>query len=391
MYGQVDQFGVQQRAESARRMIVLAVQQAISSLPPASGQSFAYRFDPASDTYVVNTHLGPTALRVPDTLGAGNISLRTAASYFDLDDTLGPIDYLFEGITQPGTGAPFGTRFGLETGARVGVISLAGSYGVTSVIQLDLTLPIVITRTHGEELYISQKGFDEADAVPLRPEGNIDSLLAKGDLDLRRASFRTLGAEFNDGTQAGIGRINLTAKAVYDATRFQLAFAPELLFPSPHEDQFAGSASVAVLPRAIASAPLGEIARVLADVGYEYDFDVSELRRFVWDIGLSIGGSRYAFDLGFGGSQYAEGIEWTPQQATFVDFDGNTQTITALGDNRLGTTLVSFLGGIKVRLTDALVVSGTVSVPVTGTGFEPAAMGTLGLEYYLWRGGGTKP
>ena len=48
---QSNQFGGQDRADAAARMIVLAVQQGISALPPASGQGVTYEFDPEADTY----------------------------------------------------------------------------------------------------------------------------------------------------------------------------------------------------------------------------------------------------------------------------------------------------------------------------------------------------
>src|SRR5215470_3350275 len=90
---QENQFGGQDRADAARRMIVLGVQQGISSLPPMSGQAFSYEFDPARDTYVRSKRLGPTVLRSPQTLGAGHLSLRVATSYFALSGSPGPIPY----------------------------------------------------------------------------------------------------------------------------------------------------------------------------------------------------------------------------------------------------------------------------------------------------------
>src|SRR5882672_5366874 len=64
------QFGAQCRADAASKMIVLGVQQGISSLPPTSGQSFSYEFNPELDTYVTSERLGPTSFRAPQTIGA---------------------------------------------------------------------------------------------------------------------------------------------------------------------------------------------------------------------------------------------------------------------------------------------------------------------------------
>ena len=62
---------------------------------------------------------------------------------------------------------------------------------------------------------------------------------------------------------------------------------------------------------------------------------------------------------------------------------GQTNIITVQEDNRLGTTYVDFLAGVKVKLTDRFVLSGAVGVPVTDQGFRPPALGTLALEVSL--------
>ncbi len=52
-------FGSQFRADAARRMIVLVVQQGIDSLPPVSGQAFGYDYDLPADAcaqYACRTH-----------------------------------------------------------------------------------------------------------------------------------------------------------------------------------------------------------------------------------------------------------------------------------------------------------------------------------------------
>ena len=98
-FAELARLGGQDRADAAGRMIALAVQQGIDALPPASGQSFTWTFDPRRDTPVRSRYLGPTVLRTPDTIGRGRLALRVAASYFELDDTLGPIDNV---VTPPG-------------------------------------------------------------------------------------------------------------------------------------------------------------------------------------------------------------------------------------------------------------------------------------------------
>jgi hypothetical protein len=45
--------------------------------------------------------------------------------------------------------------------------------------------------------------------------------------------------------------------------------------------------------------------------------------------------------------------------------------------------VVDFLGGIKARITDQVVLSGAVTVPLNDQGFQPDALGTIALELYL--------
>src|SRR5579862_5121466 len=76
-----NQFGGQSRADAASEMIVLGVQQGISSLPPTSGQAFTYDYNAELGTFVASEQLGPTVLRSPQTIGANRFSVRVAASY----------------------------------------------------------------------------------------------------------------------------------------------------------------------------------------------------------------------------------------------------------------------------------------------------------------------
>jgi hypothetical protein len=49
----------------------------------------------------------------------------------------------------------------------------------------------------------------------------------------------------------------------------------------------------------------------------------------------------------------------------------------------LGTSFLDFLGGLKVRLTDSLVLSGSVTTPLNNQGFRADAVGTIAIEGYL--------
>jgi Putative MetA-pathway of phenol degradation len=394
--GQVNrnQFGGQDRADSASRMIVLGVQQGISSLPPTSGQSFTYEFDPKLDTYVASTLLGPTSLRSPQTVGARKFSIRIAGSYFELADTKAPIPYLI----NDAAGNPLGAAMlGLQADAKVGLLNFGGNYGITDRIEVNLNVPVVIVDAQASQIFstrtdalnvppqdapLSGVGFDGS--IPQTVADLNDALQPGGPLSLRTENFSALGFNFNEGTHVGVGRISVGAKAVVYADKLaQIAFAPEFFCPSPSEAEFAGSNSPAILPRVIGAFRVSDPVRLHVDAGYDYDFDNNELRRFVWNGGLSYALSNVTVDGGLGGSTFNEGIQWTPTTAPFTAPNGATGTIQALASNRLGRNFLDALGGIKVRVAQKTVLSGSVNVPLNNDGFRAAAVGTFAVEQYF--------
>lgn len=242
----------------------------------------------------------------------------------------------------------------------------------------------MIAETSASETFISLPGSLNVVTVSVQPGDLIDRFLETGTFVVQRKPFREVGADFRSGTNAGVGRISLAGKgALYSGERLRLAVAPELLLPSPSENEFAGTASTALGARAIATFDLAAPVRLHADAGYEYDFSYAQLSRFVWTTGVSIPLTAMSFDLGLGGSEFNEGITWTPDTSAFVASDGRPGTIWALGDNQLGQTFVDFLGGIKVRLGEHAVLAGAVDVPVVDEGFRPAVVGTVAVELYM--------
>jgi hypothetical protein len=415
-----NQFGGQDRAEAASRMIVLGVQQGISSLPPTSGQSFTYEFDPTLATYVSSEQLGPTALRSPQTVGANKFSVRVAGSYFELADTVQPIPFLLSiGDANQLPAVEGVAKIGLQANAHVGLVNIGGSYGITDGIEMTLNLPVVIVDANASQIFstdFAALGFPPNEAplsgpcIGLPEEGCLPDVSSAVDFlnqelhpsglyPLRKESFKALRFAFNEGTQAGVGRISIGGKGLLYADKLlQVALAPEFFFPSPNEDEFAGSDSAAILPRVIAALRLTEPLSMHLDVGYDYDFDSDELRRFVWNTGVSLAIARATFDVGIGGSKFNQGIQWTPYQAPFVSGFSRSMfplecvpnsadclpgTITALGDTRLGSNFIDALGGIKVRVAGKTVLSGTVNVPLNNEGFRAAAVGTVAVEQYF--------
>jgi len=390
-WAQEGQFGGQARADAVTRMIVLAVQQGIDSLPPTSGQAFGYEYEPGSDIPVREKQLGPTALRATETVGESHLSVRVATSYFELGESFGPMTYFIQ-PQDTSLAEPRGyADFGLEARAKVGLVNLAVNWGFASRLEATFNLPLVVVDAQASQSFTTQPQY-----LNLPPRSAIlsgaptidqlNSLLKNGSLVFRKETFRDLGFDFNEGTHVGVGRISLGAKGIaYSSQALRLAVAAELFLPSPNENQFAGPASPAVLPRAIAAVPIGSRLKWLADAGYDYDFDNAELRRFVWNSGASFAiGSQATLDAGVGGSEFNKAITWTPAVAYGIKTGTYPATVlTTQAGNRLGDSFVDFLGGVKLRLTDRLAFSGAVNVPLNNQGFRPAALGTLALETYF--------
>ncbi len=379
-----------EQAQAASQMIVLGVQQGISSLPPTSGQAFNYEYDAELGTFVPSTELGPTVLRSPTVIGSNRLSLRFAASFFQLGETFDPIDYQvnFEGDPEN-----YFTKFGMSASANVTLFNIAATYGLTDRIEITVNVPFSVVQAKGFQTFVTfPPPFPPArDAEVAAVSGSVDNLnaaLAAGYVAFRTLSFGALGADFNTGNQVGLGRISVGGKgSLWANDMAEVAFSTEFFVNSPNQAEFAGSDSPSILPRLIGkvSVPTVPRLRMFGDVGYDYDFEVAELRRFVWNIGLSVPFENATVDAGVGGSLFDEGIHWTPVNSTSVDNFGTPVTLRAVYPTatQLGTNFVDFLFGIKVRLFEGAVLGGAVNVPVTSDGFRADAIGTVSLEYYF--------
>jgi hypothetical protein len=380
-------FGGRARADAGSRIITLAVQQAISSLPPSSGQTAAYTYDPRTDAYVVSRKPGPVAFRSPATIGKGRIGVRMAATYFDLDESFGPANYTV--VDPRGRSADLYTRFGLTARAEVGLMSLAADYGLTERLQLTLTVPVTVVDASAFQTFPTfpvdaKLPPGEADVAAANIP-DLDALFEAGDLAERTESIDTADERFRSGTAVGIGRISVGGKLFLGSFEgIESALGLEFFCPSPSEAEFAGSASPSILGRAIVGYELGDF-ELLLDLGYDYDFDVAELRRFVWNLGASAQLPSVTMDAGFGGSVYDQGIEWTPAVAAGpsnpIFPDGST--LVAESDNRLGTNLLDFLVGFKLRVAHNTLLSATAVVPLNDEGARPDAIGTAAIETYF--------
>ena len=388
-----NQFGGQDRANAASQLIVLGVQRGIDSLPLTSGQAVTYEFDPASDALGRTARLGPTVLPSSQVIEPGTLALQVAASYFEQAETFQPINYMF---TFDGTPRQGVAKLGLTAKADVGLLNFSLVYGISSRIEVSVSVPITVVDAQASEIFST---LSSGLSVPPKDaqlggyfftDGNVpsaitalnDGLKPGGPLALRQASLSNLGFAFNDGTHVGVGRISVGGKGILlSTTQLQLAFAPQLFMPSPSENDFSGPGSAAILPQLIATLKLTDALRLHSSVGYDYDFNTAALRSFTWRAGGSFASQRIEVDLGLGGSEYDAPIQWTPSiihgQATAT---APASTGQALDNNTTGTSLVDVLVGAKVRVTDAIVISAGVSIPVVSPAFQPDALGTLAVE-----------
>jgi hypothetical protein len=389
-----NQFGAQDRADAAAELIVIAVERAIASLPPTSGPSVTYEFDPASDAFRRSIRLGPTVLRSSQTIGPGNFSLQFATSYFEMAQSFRPINYLFT-LDEP-QARQVVSKLGLDASARVTLMNMSATYGLGTRVELSASLPITVVDAHAAQDFSTRTdalslpaaeapltGILVLDGDVQEATQYLNSEIQAGRITLRQETFKDLGFDFDEGTNVGIGRISLGGKGIILSTEaFQAAAMADLFLPSPSEGAFAGSASVAVLPRLVGSLKLTDALKLHSDLGYEYDFETPELRQFTWRVGGSLAFERVAFDVGLGGSEYDTAVEWTPS----VIHGGQTATLpastgVALDDNTAGTSVVDVLLGAKLRVTDAFVIAGGVSIPVVSPAFQPDVLGTVAVEW----------
>ena len=353
-----------------------------------------YEFDAASDAFRRSIHLGPTVLRSSQTIGPGNFSLQFATSYFEMAQSFHPINYLFT-FDEPQARQAV-AKIGLDASARVTLMNISATYGLGNRVELSTSLPLTVVDAHAAQDFSTRTAALSLPATEAPLSGvlvlggdvqeaiqYLNSELQAGRMTLRQETFKDLGFHFDEGTHVGVGRISLGGKGIVLSTEaFQAACMADLFLPSPSESAFAGVASVAILPRLVASLKLTDALKLHSDLGYEYDFETPELRQLTWRVGGSLAFGRAAFDLGLGGSEFDAPVEWTPT----IVHGGQTATSPAstgmaLEDNTAGTSVVDVLLGMKLRVTDAIVVAGGVSIPVVSPAFQPDVLGTIAVEW----------
>jgi hypothetical protein len=207
----------------------------------------------------------------------------------------------------------------------------------------------------------------------------LDDRLANGSATLVPRPVSDLGVDGLDGsTEVGLGRTSVALKAAFlRQDRAQLAAQLGVYLPSPSENELAGTASTSLFPRVLGSIQAADALRFYGDVGYDYDFDISELRRFVWNVGGSWATTALSVDLGIGGSLYQEGIDLFLDGGRLATELGDL-SITGIDDDfKLQTNLIDVVVGVKIRIVDNAFLSGVATIPVVDVDFRPEAIGTI--------------
>jgi hypothetical protein len=409
------------RARGASNALVQVVQQGISALPPIGPQAYSYEFDPALGAMKRSELPGSTVFRVPNVLPAQAWSLRVAGAYFDIEDEV-TAGYAAQRCTDQGNPATCPTRrdgftaFGFGASARVGIISLAASYGLTDFIELDVALPVTIVDAEASDIVTvaanasSEVGANsDANIFPVATREDLDIIRRGGtvpnpggtvvrELGLKRVPYDTRERQlragnvadpelFNTGTGVGLGRTSLSAKIASPRWNdFRFALAPEILLPSPSEDEYAGPDSLALGMHLLGVYEPSPHIRLLADLGYEWDTESTSLTRFAWAGGVSFPTEVATVDLGVSGSRYQNGVRWGVPSYEVNSVQGAFRSAGTLLEGEsitLDSVFVNFAFGIKVPLSDRFALSGSALVPVDDASFRPDAFGTLGFEAYF--------
>jgi hypothetical protein len=381
---------------SVEDVIRVRIQQTISSLPPNAPQLVSYSYDPTTDAFVRSVRPPATVVFSPNTTPRGTLTLGFSASYFELR----PLEKRNNYDVSFGT-FPLGVaKFGMIAETSATIVTLAASYGLMPRVELDLAIPVAIVTAdaalqysatpEGDSLlnaFLGESSFSDLTLFP--SVRNMDNALAPGGRAfLRTRPLSDVGIDDLDGsTNVGLSRVSVGTKAnIWNEARFRSALALSLYLPSPSEDALAGTATTSIFPKLITSVETAVWLRLHADLGYEFDFDRSDLRRFAWNVAASVSRSSWSMDVGAGGSEYQSGIRLFPDHARLEGsafgpaFEAFSVEMVSLDDFEMPTSFVDLLFGIRFYLAPDLSLSGAATVPVVNVDFRPYAIGTISLE-----------
>lgn len=402
------EFLVAAQSREIKQPLRVAVQQAISALPPTAGQPISW--GESDDPYAPGERkalLGAISFRTPEVLPMRNLTLRLAASYFSLSEEFGPVAYIG---TPDRSGSVFSaaSKSGVDVMVDALILNASATYGLLDGLDVAVNLPVAIVHADMKSLYSSPSDFflKQSPGCVNKPCGVlffntlpsvaaavIDGLEAGGFIPLGRADVNDVGGDLARNPQLGLGRVGLGFKANIIpslwhpsvlADHMKLSVSEELSLPSPSADELAGTESFGALSRLILAVPLWNVGRAHIDGGYEFDSEFTELWRGVWNAGASFWVGPGLLDLGLSGSEYRNELNWSPARLkTDLVIGDQVSRLTWAAEQSTGvggTSYIDFVAGGRLRLGD-VVLSASVAVPVTEDGLRPTATVTGGLEY----------
>ena len=236
----------------------------------SASSSVSYAYDPGADMPIRRPGvMGPIFGERAETLGAGRIDLALSYSFVDLDEIDGePLNAL---VSRRSVGHRFlffpvpggvtlrdgrftsllPVRVALDVDVKAHIVAPSLTYGLTSDLDVNLTLPVVRTSL---DVRARTRAPD-----PRRPV-----------FALPRGEPPMLGVRAGSDTSEGIGDVLLRTKyVVRRGAPVDVALGLGLSLPSGRSGDFQGTGTTRVQPTLIASRTIGTRLEMLANAGMD--------------------------------------------------------------------------------------------------------------------------
>jgi len=346
----------------------------VRSLPLTSASAgIARSWDDTLGTFTIDKYLfGQVFLERPETIGRGNWSFLTSYQWVHLDSLDGrSLDELRD--VRPPICGPTPCRLTPYTipayhiDLTTNEISMGATYGVTDAMELNVTLPLLVSDL-GTRIAIHDLGTPGA----FLDVGSRDRATGVGDLVLR-------------------AKYQLLARGP-----LLLAVGLGLGIPTGDEDNFQGTGSVQVSPMLYASTDrlgehLGFVLRPYFNAGSDLDADDVARSEVRWGLGLDLRrGARFTAAVAFLARHVLEAFG--PSGALDVFRCTGSQMRCLQPNPPQGVSPLLGIGGGRRDLYDLtlgfraaflgrrLIATASCLVPLNGQGIRPAVIPLVGIE-----------
>src|SRR5581483_1385587 len=201
--------------EAVKQSVRVAVQQAISALPPTAGQSFLYEIVPDEEVEIAfgkSPRLGPISFRAPEVLAPNSFDFRVATSYFQLSHDFAPVAYVGTSSQAPDVVAA--TKLGLNVDATAVVVNVSATYGTPFGLDVSVNAPITIVKATAREVFLAVNGNETlpglrhipiqvnfAHTTPREAVDVLDDGLRNGAFFFNDEEVTQLGGQLDQGAQ----------------------------------------------------------------------------------------------------------------------------------------------------------------------------------------------